>query len=177
MDPTPSACADGDDLDGVPGPDVVLRRRRAVLMRWFTAFGLRVHDAEDCTHDTLVRVEQSRDRYVPRAPFEAFLRRVARNVHADWCRRQRVRKVASTPLDHPAAADLIAPTVLHPAEVLDLHAAVARLPEKLGDVIELSVRQGLSHREVAERLGIPVGTVKSRMHLAVQRMRKDIGHD
>ena len=62
-------------------------------------------------------------------------------------------------------------------EVLDLETAVSRLPGKLAEVIELSVRQGLSHREVAQRLGIPLGTVKSRMYLAVQRMRKELRHD
>ena len=156
--------------------DSMLRERRALLMRWFTSFGLRIHDAEDCTHDALLRVQTALGRYVPRAPFEVFLRRVAKTVFADWCRRQRVRRVTSLSLGSPEVARVPAPTTLPSPDMLDLQAAVARLPSKLGDVIELSVRQGLSHREVAERLGIPVGTVKSRMFLAVQRMRKDLGH-
>ena len=68
MEQTKVTGGDGGDADSVH------RERREVLMRWFTAFGLRVHDAEDCTHDALVRVESAAATYVPRAPFGAFLR-------------------------------------------------------------------------------------------------------
>ncbi len=146
------------------------------LLGWFRRLGLRAHDAEDCAQDTLLRVQLSLDRYEPRAPFTAFLRRVSRSVYVDWCRRQRVRRAAVTLVNIEDLSDVPAASTLDRSEVLDLQAAVSRLPDKLAVVIELSVRQGLSYREVASRLGIPIGTVKSRMFLAVQRLRKELGH-
>ena len=50
--------------------------------------------------------------------------------------------------------------------------ALARLSEPLRDVVELGVFQDLPYAEVAEILGIPVGTVKSRMHNALKELKE-----
>ncbi len=60
-----------------------------------------------------------------------------------------------------------------PAEArLDLEAAVAALPERLREVIVLSVKQGLSYAEIAAVLEVPIGTVKSRAFYAVRALRE-----
>ena len=161
---------------GVPLSEATVVASRPALLREFTRLGLAHHDAEDCTQETLLRVQASLVRYVPRAPFGAFLRRVARNVFSDWCRRQRVRRAAHVPLESSAARHMPSPASLDPGDILDLRAAVDRLPPKLAQVIELSARQGHGYAQVAARLGIPEGTVKSRMFLAVRRLRKELGH-
>ena len=53
--------------------------------------------------------------------------------------------------------------------------ALAELPEEQRSVIELSFMKGLSHSEIAERIGVPLGTVKSRIRLAFQRLRGELG--
>lgn len=158
-----------------PAPTLTDEHRRAV-QGWFRRLGLNLHDAEDCAQTTLLRVQGALGRYEERAPFSAFLRRVSRSVYADWCRRQRVRRAELAQAAVLEEQELLAPSA-DPAGSLDLAAAVARLPPKLADVLELSVRQGLGYREVALRLGIPVGTVKSRMFLAVRRLRKELDRD
>ena len=56
--------------------------------------------------------------------------------------------------------------------------AMARLPQEQLDVLQLGYFDGLSQSEIADRLGLPLGTVKSRMRLALGRMRevaRDLG--
>lgn len=54
-------------------------------------------------------------------------------------------------------------------KILDLF---ERLPGLYRDVVELRAREGLQYSEIAERLGVPVGTVKSRLHRARERLRE-----
>ena len=49
------------------------------------------------------------------------------------------------------------------------------LPQDQRDVIFLSFMEGLAHAEISERLGLPLGTVKSRIRLGFQRLRKELG--
>ena len=54
----------------------------------------------------------------------------------------------------------------------DVRRAVARLPESMREVVELGVFQDLPYAEVSEILGIPVGTVKSRMYNAIRKLKE-----
>ena len=54
---------------------------------------------------------------------------------------------------------------------IKVQAALATLPEDQHEVVSLSYIEGLSHSEIAERLSLPLGTVKSRMRLAYQKIR------
>lgn len=58
-------------------------------------------------------------------------------------------------------------------DALDVTDVLTRLPARDHDVLVLSDLQGLSERDVAERLGVPVGTVKSRLHRARRRFREE----
>ena len=52
--------------------------------------------------------------------------------------------------------------------------ALSTLPEDQHEVVSLSYLEGLSHSEIADRLGLPLGTVKSRMRLAYQKIREAV---
>lgn len=119
--------------------------------------------------DTFLRLFRSGTRYEPRAPFRAFLMRIAKTVHLDWRRRRRGE--VADPVEHDAERER---RVVSEEEVLDLRTAVARLPEKLQAVVELSVRHGWSYARIARELSIPEGTVKSRMYHAVRRLRSEL---
>ena len=54
----------------------------------------------------------------------------------------------------------------------DVRRAVARLPEPMREVVELGVFQDIPYAEVSEILGIPVGTVKSRMYNAIRKLKE-----
>jgi RNA polymerase sigma-70 factor (ECF subfamily) len=89
----------------------------------------------------------------------------------DWRRRRRGTGLTLVePHDPRLRARVAAP--LRVADRLDLASALALLSPRLRVVVDLSVFEHLSHAEVAARLDVPVGTVKSRLHHAVRRLRE-----
>lgn len=153
---------------------VLVRRHQKSLLNFFRRMGARSDEAEDMAQETFLRVFGYRDRYEPTGKFTNFLFVLARHVWADAGRRsQRRPEVPSETLDEgPAPDERGAPR----AEArVDVEAALAQLSEKLRSVVVLSVYQGLEYARIAEILAIPVGTVKSRMHLAMRRLREAFG--
>ena len=58
---------------------------------------------------------------------------------------------------------------------IEVNAAVATLPDAQREALELAYWAGLSQTEIAERLGVPLGTVKSRVRLALVALRRELG--
>jgi len=154
-----------------PAFGLLVHRHGAELRSWFARSGLDAASAEDCVQDTFLRLFRATGRYEPRAPFRAFLIRIAKTVHLDWRRRRRVE----VPRGSSPEAEL-EPSSATGAEddLLDLRAAMDDLPEKLRAVVELSARRGWSYRRISHELSIPEGTVKSRMYHAVRRLRSEL---
>lgn len=142
--------------------------------------------AEDLTQEVFVRVWRAAPRYEPTAKFSTWLFHIARN---HWLneREKRMHRVRAFSLDHagpsedqpsldPRDQDARTPD----AQALDrelgkrIDAAVARLPEKLRETWALAVAQGRPYQEIGEVLGIPVGTVKSRMFQAMRTVRDEL---
>ncbi|WP_303982618.1 sigma-70 family RNA polymerase sigma factor [Dongia mobilis] len=101
---------------------------------------------------------------------------IARNLRIDAFRRQKRPEVE---LDDPT---LMPDDPLSPEAELDygqqaraVRAALATLPSEQATIVHLSFFEDKPHAEIAEQLGIPLGTVKSRMRLAFQRFRKALG--
>lgn len=147
----------------------LVRRHQKSLVNFFVRLGV-YNDAEDLVQETLLRVYRSRERYEPRAKFTTYLYKVARNVWVDRYRKQgrtrilqeRVREEQEVQGDAPGTS----------SRKLEVREALDELSEKLRMVVVMSVYQGLKYREIAEILDLPEGTVKSRMHLAVQRLKE-----
>jgi RNA polymerase sigma factor (sigma-70 family) len=101
---------------------------------------------------------------------------IARNLRIDAFRRQKRPEID---LDDPAYApdDPASPeTELdYGQQARAVRAALASLPAEQATIIHLSFFEDKPHVEIAEQLGIPLGTVKSRMRLAFQRFRKALG--
>ena len=131
----------------------------------------RTPDVDDVFQETWIRVVRSAHRYDPEQRFSAWLFAIAWNVMKDrWAR----RVVTADDVDMTALAS----HERSPEErALDADRAervrelVARLPERLAQTVLLRFFEELSEKEVAERLGIPVGTVKSRIHHGLKWMR------
>ena len=71
----------------------------------------------------------------------------------------------------------VAEPVSHEQDDSDVMAALKRLPEREQSVVVLSVLEGFSEREVAQALGIPAGTVKSRLARAKAKLRDDLARE
>jgi RNA polymerase sigma-70 factor (ECF subfamily) len=127
--------------------------------------------AEDLVQEVFTRVWRHADSFDPdRASFRTWLYGIARNAIIDMKRKQSVRPqlAASDPEEHEASFDEPLETALMRWQV---QAALERLTPEHRQVIRLAHFQGLTLREIAERTGIPLGTVKSRTSYALRGLR------
>lgn len=121
------------------------------------------NSAEDLLQDTFIRALRRPDRLEAAVSPRAYLFGIARHVRQDALRRYR-----------PVAA--LAGTESVPVETEDprlesMREAIAALPEAQREALQLKLSHELSYAEIAEVLGIPVGTVRSRLHHAVLVLR------
>ena len=150
-------------------------RVKAMMMRR----GASADRAEDLAQETLLRLWRKAAQYDPgRASASAWVYTIARNVSVDLVRR-----------DGRAAAWLEEQSRLEEQDCVEqpeqhllimerdglVRSTLATLPEEQLRVVRLSFFDGLAHSEIAERLDLPLGTVKSRIRLAMQRMRDALG--
>ena len=139
------------------------------LLNFFWRQGVSLPEGEDLVQETYLRLWNYRRNYKPSAKLSTFLFLLARQVRIDALRRQtrRESREESWCRDRPDKEDPPA----HGARE-DVRWAIAQLSEPLREVVELGVFQDLPYAEVGEILGIPVGTVKSRMSNALKRLRE-----
>ena len=123
-------------------------------------------DAEDLVQEVLLRVRRGLETYQP-GSMEGWLSRIATNAFLDEMRRRRRRPLDLLPDDPervlpPAAGadEALASEVLPD----DVQEALRRLPEDYRAAVVLCDVVGLPYQEIGEALGVPVGTVRSRIH-------------
>lgn len=133
-------------------------------------------ESQDVAQEAFVKAYGALDRYDPTYPFKVWLFRIATNVAIDHLRRRRAGTVSLDAPRYPGAeddggweiadADAPAPSEgvesAQRREMLDL--ALAKLPPALRAAIVLRHVEDLSYEEIAATLGVPLGTVKIRIH-------------
>lgn len=132
-------------------------------------------ESEDVFHETFMAVLRAPADF-SRGSFKAWVHQIARNACLNRLRSRRRGEAAYErhAEQEPAAAAPTATAALEAEEARRaLSRAVARLPRALGEVYRLRAA-GLSYDEMAEVMGVPVGTVKSRMHDMVQQLKKEM---
>ncbi|MBL8694858.1 MAG: sigma-70 family RNA polymerase sigma factor [Planctomycetes bacterium] len=153
------------------------------VVRLFRRHGVDSSTAEDLAQEVFVRLLRTRAHYEGRGKLQVYLYRIARNVWRDWQRATATRPVARS-LDAPPSASevslarMLAHPAVGPAEALassDASRAMARLMLRLSEgerlVLELALFESLPYAEISEALGIPEGTVKSRVFHALRKLR------
>lgn len=128
-------------------------------------------DVDDVFQETWIRVVRSAARYDPEQRFSSWLFAIAWNLVKDrWSRRPPVDDVNLTSL--PAAGRSPEEDALREDRARRVRAMVAQLPERLAEAVLLRFFEELSEKEMADRLGVPVGTVKSRLHHGLRKLRE-----
>jgi RNA polymerase sigma-70 factor (ECF subfamily) len=141
----------------------------ATVLRWSTHLAGPRIDPEDVAHDVIVQVLQHVGELRDPAAFPAWLYRSTRREIA---RQQRRRWLTDLLPGLGFGEDLPAPAPVD--DVTErVRAAVRALPEGLREVLVLSDVEGYTDPEVAELLGVPLGTVKSRLSRARQRFEAE----
>ena len=128
--------------------------------------------ASDAVHDAMLQVWRSADRFDPtRGHAESWLLSLVRYRALDLARR-RMREVAGADLPEeadPAPGALAA--LLARDDAAALHGCLGELDEERRSLICLAFMDGLTHSELAERLGAPLGSVKSRIRRGLAALR------
>jgi len=127
--------------------------------------------AEDAAQEAFIRAWQHLPTYRPRSPFRNWVYRIATNGALDALRREKKTvDIDTLPLVHPGAGPEAAAEGNERAE--RVRRAVLALPPASRVVLVLREYEGLSYREIADSLEIPVGTVMSRLNYARTRLRE-----
>ena len=117
--------------------------------------------AEDVAQETLARAFRDRRQLRDRSAVEAWLRRIAVRQALNACRTRRPERLVTEPTDNTDSTLGFA-----------VREALARLKPEHSMVLALAMYEGLTHREIADTLGVPEGTVASRVHAAKAAFRK-----
>jgi RNA polymerase sigma factor (sigma-70 family) len=141
--------------------------------------GMGQAEAEEVSQEVMVAVWRKAATFDRRqASVATWIFRIARNRRIDAFRRdQRAVLDVSDPIFHPepaAGADQVAETSERETQ---LRMAVAELPPEQRDLVRVAFYEDLSHSQVAERTGLPLGTVKSRLRLAFAKLKLRLKDD
>lgn len=183
-----AALPDRDRLDGLV--EASARQDRAAFAELFSFYAPRVKAylmrlnadnalAEEIAQEVLLTVWRKADQFDrTQASASTWIFRIARNRRIDAARR-----AAKPELDANEPA-LIPPATAAPDDAAHaasredrVRAAIASLPEEQVSLLRMAFFEGLSHRDIAERIGVPLGTVKSRLRLAFDKLRKRLDRD
>lgn len=139
--------------------------------------GADANTAEELAQETLLAVWRKAGLYSDdKGSATTWIFTIARNLRIDRLRREMTWVELPSGRDQEASPDALPEDVVLEGERrLRVREAIARLPEDQREVVMLSFVEGLSHSEIAERLKVPLGTVKSRMRLAYLKVREVVG--
>lgn len=149
--------------------DFYAPRLKAMAMRG----GLPAAAAEDIAQDVMLRVWQARAQFDPsRAQASAWIYGIARNRRIDLARS------APPPLPEEIEArpgpDEAADALALEQETARLRLALRSLPQSQREMVERSYLGELTHQEISRQTSLPIGTVKSRIRLAIDRLRHEL---
>ncbi|HLJ55144.1 MAG TPA: RNA polymerase sigma factor [Chthonomonadaceae bacterium] len=154
----------------------IATRYREPLRRYFASLIADRSQADDFAQETLLRLWASRERYEPSGKFSAYLFQIGtrcwlneRRKFETECRAAQDDAIELSPAAPATEPESIALERLRRARI---RRAVAALPAAYREVFSLCHEDGMRYAEIAARLQIPVGTVKSRMAEALKRLRR-----
>ena len=166
---------------------IALQRDREAFGRLFQLVGPQVKGmlvrqgadhgtAEEIAQDTLLAVWRKAELYVAgRGSAVTWIYTIARNLRIDRIRREVPWQELGEDHLEQASSEPLQDELLAAGQIqARLRSVVETLPADQGEVVALAYVEGLSHGEIAERLGIPLGTVKSRMRLAYQKIKDSL---
>jgi len=171
----------------------LVRRYQPRLTAYLRRFVRDAAAAEDLFQMTFEHVHRRRADYEAGRPLRPWVYRIATHLAIDWLRKaarhpavsleRAVRRENDESATRPLV-DLLPNSVATPVVLAESHEsgdwarhAVDELPGHLRRTLELIYFQGLKYTEAARVLGVPVGTVKSRVHQALERLRRAWSRD
>jgi RNA polymerase sigma-70 factor (ECF subfamily) len=178
-DPRPEHTVGQTTGDPAPSWDEIVELHSTRVYRLAYRLTGNAHDAEDLTQETFVRVFRSLHTYTP-GTFQGWLHRITTNLFLDQARRWGRIRFDALPED---GADRLPSPVATPDVAYldrtfdaDVEAALAALPPDFRAAVVLCDVEGLSYEEIADVLGLKLGTVRSRIHRGRALLRRNLAH-
>ena len=145
------------------------------VMRFMRRHSRSHAEAEDLTQALFLRIWEKRQLIDPERPIDAFLFTVAHHLMVDHLR----KTARSLSTSHPLPGDVLPTTEPGPEDITFhrqlealYHRAIDSMPPRRRDVFTLSRQEGLTHQQIAHRLGISVRTVEHHMAAALHSIRE-----
>jgi len=160
---------------------LILRWERPIYALAYRTIG-REEDARDVCQETFLRAFRALPGFRGQAKFSSWIYRIALNLCRDWARRER-RTPVSQPPENIDLIELAAAT--GPSESIEdlvarrdlmktVEAAMAVLPEEQRTAIILKEYHGLTFQEIADLVGCPLSTVKTRLYQGLTVVRREL---
>ncbi|MBL8574695.1 MAG: sigma-70 family RNA polymerase sigma factor [Hyphomicrobiaceae bacterium] len=179
--------ASGAELHAELVDRVARNRDRAAFARLYDHFAPRINayllrlgadngSAEELAQEVMVTLWRKAEQFDPsKSSLATWLFRIARNRRIDAARRDKSGKLdAEDTALHPSAPEDAEDALSAGEREVRVRTALAELPAEQVELVRLAFFLDLSHSQIAERTGLPLGTVKSRLRLAFTRLRKHL---
>ena len=169
--------------------EVLLSRHRKPVFNFILRYVGEPAQAEDLLQEVFLRVIKSADAYERQAKFTTWLYTIARNLCVDSSRRMKHRRASSldSPMDRDEGKDgaTLLDVVSDGGPAVDrkvigkelhgkLHAAIEKLPDEQREIFLMREFLDMPFKEIADVVGCPENTVKSRMRYALEKLREDL---
>jgi RNA polymerase sigma-70 factor (ECF subfamily) len=161
--------------------ELILRWERPIYALAYRTIG-REEDARDVCQETFLRAFRALPGFRGQAKFSSWLYRIALNLCRDWVRRERRTPVVQPPedvdlMEMAAAAEpseSIEDLVARKDQIRAIERAMALLPEEQRTAIVLKEYHGLTFQEIADLVGCPLSTVKTRLYQGLTVLRREL---
>jgi RNA polymerase sigma-70 factor, ECF subfamily len=161
--------------------ELVLRWERPIYALAYRTIG-REEDARDVCQETFLRAFRALPGFRGQAKFSSWLYRIALNLCRDWVRRERRTPVVQAPEDmdlmelaaEREPSESIEDLVARKAMTKTVERAMALLPDEQRTAIVLKEYHGLTFQEIADLVGCPLSTVKTRLYQGLTVLRREL---
>jgi len=132
-------------------------------------------DADDMTQDVYLRALRGWNQFNGTASRQAWLFGIAKRTRSDFFRQKKHENLTAGS-DSPAKFDKVISGSTDVDNIEKVWDAVRELNDEQSQVVHLRFAAGLSYAQIAQALGIPIGTVRSRLHRGLKGIRENIGN-
>jgi RNA polymerase sigma-70 factor (ECF subfamily) len=169
----------GGDADSFN--QLILRWERPIYALAYRTIG-REEDARDVCQETFLRAFRALPGFRGQAKFSSWIYRIALNLCRDWIRRERRTGFVQPPEDvdlmdlmaADAPSESIEDLVARHTQIRAVERAMALLPEEQRTAIVLKEYHGLTFQEIADLVGCPLSTVKTRLYQGLSVLRREL---
>lgn len=155
----------------------IVDRYQGTLLNFLRSMSVSWSESEDIAQEVWLKVHEKRSSYKQTAKFTTFLYAIARNKVIDGHRRNKRWQAFKAWFQGKSALEQEQrERAERPGrgELPDIESELLALPEAQREVVILRTRENLPYQEIADLLEIPVGTVKSRMHLGIKALKEKL---